>query len=60
MGIEITNKIDQSNVWDMATEKQKALLKSLDAKTYETVITHIVDMNDIALIETLLDEALGE
>lgn len=52
--------IDQSHVWDMATNRQKALLRSLDSKTYEAIISDIVGVGDIELIKPLLAEALGE
>ena len=54
------DQLDQANVWDTATMRQRALLKSLDSSTYEKIIEYIIDVNDIDRVRPLLKEALGE
>ena len=52
--------LEQSAIWDMATMRQRALLKALDSREYERLIDCIIQEsgNDIHLIEPLLREAL--
>ena len=53
--------IDQANIWDMATLKQKKALKKLGAKQYESIMLQIADecAIDFGRIPEKLKEALG-
>jgi hypothetical protein len=53
------DQIETSNIWDMATMRQRALLRSLDSGTYEKVMEYIIHVNDIDKVRPLLEEALG-
>ena len=55
------SSLDQSNIWDLATLKQKIALKKLEASQYESVILQVIDESgeDFEKIPEKLREALG-